>query len=66
MAEQPKKFLRFKQLRERVSLSHSTIYEQIAKGKFPRPHKIGVRAVAWLESDVQDWIESRISARGSQ
>ncbi len=46
----------------RTGLSCSTIYDLMAKGQFPRRVKIGVRAVGWLESEVADWIASRIAA----
>jgi len=35
------------------------IYHLIRKGNFPRPVKLGQRAVAWRESDISDWIDSR-------
>ena len=39
--------------------SRSGIYEGIADGTFPRPVRIGARAVAWRESDIQNWIDQR-------
>lgn len=45
-----------------TGLSCSTIYDMMAKGQFPRPVRIGVRAVGWVESEIADWIESRIAA----
>jgi prophage regulatory protein len=30
---------------------------------FPRPVKIGLRSVAWIEDEVDDWIRSRVAAR---
>jgi prophage regulatory protein len=41
-------------------LSKATIYRMIAAGSFPPAHSLGARAVGWLESDLQTWIESRI------
>lgn len=38
----------------------SAIYDKISRGEFPAPVKIGPRAVAWIESEVQDWLQSRI------
>jgi len=29
----------------------------MAEGKFPRPVKIGRRAVGWIEEDINQWIE---------
>ena len=32
-------------------------------GRFPRPVKIGPRAVAWVESEIDDWLRQRIADR---
>ena len=42
---------------------HSTLYERIAAGNFPKPIKLGERAVGWLEGDIADWQAGRIAAR---
>lgn len=47
---------------ERTALSNTSLYRLIAKGEFPKPIKLGPRAVAWVEGDIQKWIESRIAA----
>lgn len=44
----------------RVGLCDSAIYQLIKEGKFPRPIKLGARAVGWLEHEIDDWIEQRI------
>lgn len=46
---------------ERVSLSRTTIYSRIKEGTFPKPIHLGIRAVGWLESDINEWIEQRIN-----
>lgn len=38
-----------------TGLSRSLIYEMINRGEFPRPIRIGKRAVAWRESDIAEW-----------
>ncbi len=45
-----------------VGLSRSTIYALMAAGKFPKSISLGERAVGWLESDIQGWIDSRVTA----
>lgn len=45
-----------------VGLSRSTIYALMAAGQFPRSISLGERAVGWLESDIEAWIDSRIAA----
>jgi prophage regulatory protein len=55
--------LRFPQVRARVGLSRSMIYLAIAEGRFPRPIKLGARAVGWLESEVDAWLRQRVELR---
>jgi len=52
--------LRRKQVEVRTGLSRSTIYLRISKGIFPKPISLGARAVGWLESEVDDWLEQQI------
>lgn len=61
-----KRLLKRPEVREKTSLSDSELYRQIAAGAFPRPIRLtpNGRAVAWLESEVDAWIESRLADRG--
>ena len=52
--------LRRKQVEARTGLARSTIYLHIKAGSFPRSIALGPRAVGWLESDVNNWIASRV------
>ena len=54
--------LRLPAVRVRTGLSRSTIYQRMADGTFPIPVSLGVRAVGWLEEEVESWIRSRIHA----
>lgn len=49
-------------VRKRTTLSDSALYRLIEKGEFPRPINLGPRAVAWIEEEVNAWINSRIEA----
>lgn len=51
--------VRMRPLIERVGLSKSEIYRRIHAGTFPRPIALGVRAVGWLERDVELWLATR-------
>jgi prophage regulatory protein len=42
-----------------TGLSRSTLYRLIADGQFPRPVRLGPRAVAWRRVDVEAWSEAR-------
>ena len=37
------------------------LYKQMKAGTFPRPVRIGPKAVRWIEAEVRDWILERIS-----
>ncbi len=47
--------LRRPEVERETGLSRSTIYERIAAETFPRPRRIGPRAVAWASSDIEAW-----------
>jgi prophage regulatory protein len=42
-----------------TGLSRSSIYAMMESGDFPRPIRIGRRAVAWPESSVLAWLADR-------
>lgn len=46
----------------RTGLSRSTIYLRISQGQFPSSISLGPRAVGWLEEDINDWLDQRVSA----
>ncbi|WP_348984600.1 AlpA family phage regulatory protein [Aliiroseovarius sp. S2029] len=42
-----------------VGLSRSTLYAMMAEGTFPKPIKLGKRAVGWRAIDIEAWFEAR-------
>jgi prophage regulatory protein len=59
--------LRLRQVSQLTGLGRSMIYQMQAEGRFPQRIKLGERAVGWLESEVRDWLATRIETnRGSQ
>ncbi len=42
-----------------TGFKRSSIYNLIKTGAFPRPVRLGLRAVAWRSHDIHGWIESR-------
>lgn len=50
---------------KRVQRSKAWLYKQISKDAFPRPVKIGTRAISFIESEVNLWIKEQISASRS-
>lgn len=62
----PIRILRLPEVKERTGLSRSTIYLYIARGAFPGSISLGPRAVGWVESDIEAWLQARIQkSRGS-
>ena len=45
---------------KRTGKSRSSIYNGIKQGTFPAQITLGPRSVGWLESSIDDWIQSRI------
>ena len=52
-------FLRIQAVMHVTGLSRSTLYRLIADDSFPRPVRLGPRAVAWRRSDIDAWGEAR-------
>ena len=44
----------------RTGLRRSTIYARAKQGTFPKPIKLGPRAVGWVESEIEQFLEARI------
>ena len=63
----PTVLLRRPEVCRRVGLKSTQLYELVSRGLFPRQVKLSDRASAWVESEIEDWINSRITAsRGSE
>ena len=68
-----KRFIRLPEVLSRTGYGRTSIYRKMEEGSFPRSVKLGgpledpnafdSRAVAWIEDDVDQWIESRIEER---
>jgi len=53
-------FIRLKKVEDRTGLKKSMVYDLMSKDEFPKSIKIGDRAVAWIESEVDQWIQNKI------
>jgi len=54
------KLLKIGEVKIRTALSKSTIYKMINAGTFPRQRQQNLHSVAWLETEVDQWISDRI------
>ena len=67
------RFIRLNEVLSRTGYGRTTIYRKMEDGSFPRsvkldgppkdPNVFDSRAVAWIEDEVDQWIESRIEER---
>jgi len=46
------------QVIELTSLGRSTLYDNIKKGTFPAPYKVGVRKARWKRIEILEWIDN--------
>jgi prophage regulatory protein len=70
-----KRFIRLPEVLTRTGYGRTTIYRKMEDGSFPRsvklegppidPEAFDCRAVAWIEDEVEQWIDSRIEGRDS-
>ena len=69
------KLIRFPEVMSRTGYGRTSIYRKMEDGSFPKSLKLGgppkdpnefdSRAIAWLEDDIDQWMESRIEDRVS-
>ena len=63
LAHSPLRIIRLPEVMRRVGESRSTIYDKIANREFPRPVKLGEKAVGWVETEITQYIQAKIAAR---
>jgi len=57
------KFIRLTQVQEIVPYSASQIWRLEKKGTFPSRVRLGENRVAWLSSEINEWVQARLNAR---
>ena len=55
--------IKLPEVRAKTGLSRSHLYALAQQGLFPKQVKLTERSSAWVESEVQGWIDSRIAQR---
>lgn len=55
--------LKINEVVQKCNLSRATIYKKVKEGTFPKQIKLSERSSGWLESEVNQWIESRVEER---
>ena len=69
------RFIRLSEVMSRTGYGRTSIYRKMEDGSFPKSLKLGgppkdpnefdSRAVAWIEDEVDQWVEDRIDERHS-
>jgi prophage regulatory protein len=52
-------------VQDKAGLSKTALYQKISEGTFPKPVRLGRKAVGWIESELDQWIAARVSERDS-
>jgi prophage regulatory protein len=60
-----KQLIKINEVIHRTAKSRSSIYKAINDGKFPKSYPNGERAVAWLASDIDAWIDAQTAKAGA-
>jgi len=54
------RFMRLHEVLARTGIGRSTLYEGAKRGTFPAPVRIGPNTAAWISTEVEAWMHSRI------
>ena len=58
------RLLTLQEVMDKCRLCRSTIYRLMRKGRFPEPIRVGLRAVRWKESEIEEYLSNRPRAEG--
>ncbi len=59
------KLLSVNQVLEYVPKSRTTIWRWVRQGYFPKPIPIGTTGKAWVQSEVEEWLQDQKEQRGA-
>lgn len=57
------RLIKLKTVMDKTGMAKSTIYKYMEAGEFPENVKLTTRSVAWVESEIEEWILSKMEAR---
>jgi prophage regulatory protein len=60
------RLLKRPEVESKTGISRAAIYAKILQGTFPKPVKLGAKAVAWVESEVDQFCADRIAERDAK
>ncbi len=54
------RLIRLSEAMNKTGFGKAWIYRLISQNRFPQPVKIGIRAIAFIESEIDEWIQLTI------
>jgi len=60
------RIMRLKEVIEKTGLAKTTIYNLISQGEFPKQIDLGARSVGWVDTEIEEWLLSKIELRDSE
>lgn len=57
------RFVKLRDVVDRLGIARSTLYDMIASGEFPEPIVLRNRLHCWLESDIEEYMSQKIAQR---
>ena len=54
------RLIRLSEVMNKTGFGKAWIYRLISQNRFPQPVKIGIRAIAFIESEIDEWIQLTI------
>lgn len=69
MEHQNSRFVRMREVQKKIGISRSTVYDWINPSSprfddsFPKPVRLGVNSVGWIDTELEDWLAEKIAAR---
>ncbi|EAB5048148.1 AlpA family transcriptional regulator [Salmonella enterica] len=54
------RLIRLSAVMNKTGFGKAWIYRLISQNRFPQPVKIGIRAIAFIESEIDEWIQLTI------
>jgi prophage regulatory protein len=58
--EQTTRLLRTPAVEKITGFSKAEIYRRVKVGTFPQPLKLGRRSLAWVATDIENWIKDLV------
>jgi prophage regulatory protein len=63
---QPERLIKLPEVMHRIGLGKTTVYALMKAGEFPKPVRFPRSRVAWVESEIDDWVQKIIRDRDLQ